>query len=252
MVHASAAVDPAEVGTLTQARARVLERIERAAVRAGRDPAAITLVAVSKTVSPDRLRAAVAAGLDRLGENRVQEGEAKAPAVPGAQWELVGPLQSNKARRALTTFDRIQTVDSVELARRLDRLVPETRPGARYPILLQVNVDRDPAKAGFQPDAIEGALGDLLALPNLLVEGLMTVGRFTTSPADARDTFRNLHGLADRLRAMAPGLGDTLSMGMSDDFELAIEEGATVVRVGRALFGERTHQHPGVDGPHDH
>ncbi len=252
MVHASAAVDPMEVRTLTEARARVLERIERAAVRAGRDPAAITLVAVSKTVPADRLRAAVAAGLDRLGENRVQEGEAKGPEVPGAHWELVGPLQSNKSRRALAAFDRIQTVDSVELARRLDRLVPETRPGPRYPVLLQVNVDRDPAKAGFRPDAIEGALGELLALPNLTVEGLMTVGRLTTSPADARDTFRSLHGLADRLRAMAPGLGDTLSMGMSDDFELAIEEGATLVRVGRALFGERPHQHPGQDAPHAH
>lgn len=245
-------MDPAEVDTLTEARARVLERMERAAVRAGREPAGITLVAVSKTVPADRLRAAVAAGLDRLGENRVQEGEAKLPEVAGARWELVGPLQSNKARRALATFDRIQTVDSVELARRLDRLVPETRPGARYPVLLQVNVDRDPAKAGFQPDAIEGALGELLALPNLLVEGLMTVGRLTTSAGEARDTFRGLHALADRLRTVGPALGETLSMGMSDDFELAIEEGATLVRVGRALFGDRHHRHPDDGAPHDH
>ena len=149
-------MSPAEsrVERYRAARARVLERIDAACARAGRDVAAVTLVAVSKTVPPDALRDAVAAGLDRLGENRVQEGLAKAPEVPGAHWHLVGPLQSNKARRALEVFDSIQTVDSIDLARRLDRLVPETRPDAPYPVLLQVNVDRDPAKAGFAPDEI--------------------------------------------------------------------------------------------------
>ena len=112
----------------------------------------MTLVAVSKTVDADRLRAAVAAGLTLLGENRVQEAVAKVAMVSGARWQLVGPLQSNKARRALETFDAIQSVDSVELAERLDRLVPDVRPGGRYPVLLQVNVDLDPAKHGFGPD----------------------------------------------------------------------------------------------------
>jgi pyridoxal phosphate enzyme (YggS family) len=225
------------------ARAAVQARIDAACQRVGRDPAGVTLVAVSKTVEPARLRDAVAAGLTRLGENRVQEGAAKAAEVPGATWELVGPLQSNKARRALEVFDRIQTVDSVELARRLDRLVPEARPGERYPVLVQVNVDLDPAKAGFRPAEVAAALAELVTLPHLEVQGLMTVGRLTESASEARSTFRSLRALADALRGSRPDLGPELSMGMSDDFELAIEEGATIVRVGRALFGERA-PHP--------
>jgi pyridoxal phosphate enzyme (YggS family) len=221
------------------ARARVLERIEAACARAGRDPAGVTLVAVSKTVPADALRDALVAGLAEFGENRVQEATAKVPDVPGARWQLVGPLQSNKARRALELFDSIQTLDSLELARRLDRLAPEVRPGARYPVLVQVNVDRDPAKAGFGPDAVEAALPELLALPHLAVRGLMTVGRLTTGPAEARETFTGLRALSDRCRGRWPGLGPELSMGMSDDFEVAIDEGATIVRIGRALFGER-------------
>ena len=225
------------------ARGDVLERIAAACVRAGRDAGGVTLVAVSKTVAADALRDAVAAGLDRLGENRVQEGLAKAPDVPGAHWQLVGPLQSNKARRALEVFESIQTVDSLELARRLDRLVPETRSqtgsGVRYPVLVQVNVDLDAAKAGFTPDAIPDAMGELLGLPHLAVRGLMTVGRLTDDPAIARGTFSALRELSERTRSRWPELGPELSMGMSDDFEIAVEEGATIVRVGRALFGER-------------
>jgi pyridoxal phosphate enzyme (YggS family) len=224
-------------------RVAVQARIDAACRRVGRDPGSVTLVAVSKTVEPARLRDAVAAGLTRLGENRVQEGAAKAPDVPGATWELVGPLQSNKVRRALEVFDRIQTVDSVELARRLDRLVPDVRPDERYPVLVQVNVDLDPVKAGFTPAAIDDALAELVALPHLEVQGLMTVGRLTRSAAEARSTFAALRALAEDLRGRWPELGSELSMGMSDDFDLAIEEGATIVRVGRALFGERAH-HP--------
>ena len=232
------------------ARARILERIAAACARGGRSPDEVTLVAVSKTVAADALRDAVAAGLDLLGENRVQEAFGKAPEVPGARWELVGPLQSNKARRALEVFESIQTVDSVELARRLDRLVPEVRPGRRYPVLLQVNVDLDPAKAGFPPSGLDGVLEAVLELPNLAIDGLMTVGRLTSDPAEARRTFRDLRATSERCRGRWPGLGPALSMGMSDDFELAIEEGASVVRVGRALFGERPHTHDGL--PHSH
>ncbi len=239
--------DPASrVETYRVARERVLARIEEACARAGRSSVEVSLVAVSKTVASDALRDAVSAGLDRLGENRVQEGVAKAPEVPGAHWELVGPLQSNKARRALEVFDSIQTVDSVDLARRLDRLVPELRPGARYPVLLQVNVDDDPAKAGFAVADLDAALDDLLDLPHLVINGLMTVGRLTSDPAEARRTFRGLRTLSETSRAHRPELGADLSMGMTDDFELAIEEGATIVRVGRALFGERPHP----DEPH--
>jgi pyridoxal phosphate enzyme (YggS family) len=229
------------------ARARVLESIADACARSGRDRATVTLVAVSKTVAPDALRDAVAAGLDLLGENRVQEAMAKVPEVPGARWQLVGPLQSNKARRALEVFDSIQSVDSIDLARRLDRLVPEVRPGGRYPVLVQVNVDLDPAKAGFQPDAVDAAMAELLALPHLAVRGLMTVGHFTSDPAEARATYVGLRELSERCRSRWPELGPDLSMGMTDDFEVAVEEGATIVRVGRAIFGERPHDHDGLE-----
>ncbi len=187
----------------------------------------------------ERLVAAVAAGLTTLGENRVQEAEAKADAVAGATWHLVGPLQSNKVRRALEVFETIQSVDSVDLARRIDRLAAEVRPGERVPVLLQVNVDDDEAKAGFQPATLDGSLADVLALERLEVRGLMTIGRLVERPADARPTFAALRAIAERLRARHPALGPELSMGMSDDYDIAVEEGATIVRVGRALFGER-------------
>ena len=232
--------DPTEdVHGFVAAREGVLARIAAACGRVGRDPGSVSLIAVSKTVPAERLRAAVAAGLTVLGENRVQEGVAKAPDVPGATWQLIGPLQSNKARRALEVFARIQTVDSLDLARRLDRLAGEVVPGVRYPVLVQVNVDADPAKAGFGPSAATEAMAELVDLGNLAVGGLMTVGRFAASAAEARATFTALRRLSDELRTHWPASGPELSMGMSDDFEVAVEEGATIVRVGRALFGDR-------------
>ena len=225
------------------ARAEVLGRIGDAAVRAGRDPAAIRVVAVTKTVSPDRIAAAAAAGFDAFGENRVQERAAKAEALGAAgvrgEWHLVGPLQSNKARRAVELFDVIETVDSLELAERLSRMAGELRPGEPFRILLQVNVDEDAAKAGFEPATLERALPAILDLPNLDVGGLMTVGRLVASPEAARPTFVALRGLAERLRTRDPRLGSALSMGMSEDYPIAVEEGATLVRIGRAIFGER-------------
>jgi PLP dependent protein len=199
----------------------------------------VTLVAVSKTVPAERLRAAVAAGLDLLGENRVQEAEAKAPRVPGATWHLVGPLQSNKARRALDLFDTIETVHSVELAARLDGLLAAQPDDGKRAVLLQVNVDADPAKSGFLPDDLARAIEGLDALERLDYRGLMTVGRLVDDPELARPAFVALRTLSERIRATWPRLGPDLSMGMSDDFEVAVEEGATIVRVGRALFGER-------------
>jgi len=231
--------DPAEVARLQASRAAVLARIRAACARAGRDPARVTLVAVSKTVAPDRLRAAVAAGYDVLGENRIQEAAAKVPLVPGPRWHLVGPLQANKARRAVELFDVLEAVDSVALARRLDRIAGELRPGRPLPVLLEVNVDADPAKAGFLADDIAGALPELVGLASLEIRGLMTIGRLVAAPGEARPTFAALRELAARLRAAHPALGPELSMGMTDDFEVAVEEGATIVRVGRALFGER-------------
>ena len=187
----------------------------------------------------DRLVAAVAAGVTTLGENRVQEAERKATAVPGATWHLVGPLQSNKVRRALETFDTIQSVDTVALAQRIDRLAADARPGGRVPVLLQVNVDDDATKAGFAPGTLEASIAEILALGRLEVRGLMTIGRLVERAEEARPTFASLRALSERLHASHPTLGAELSMGMSDDFEIAVEEGATIVRIGRALFGER-------------
>ena len=241
------------VAAFAAARANVLARIAAACERVGRAPEEVTLVAVSKTVDAERLRDAVVAGQTLFGENRVQEGAAKAGEVSGARWHLIGPLQSNKARRALAVYEVIQTVESVELAERLDRLAREVRgagPTDRYPVLLQVNVDDDPAKAGFQPDALGEALERLVALDALEVRGLMTIGRLVERPEAARPTFVALRALAERLRAGDSPLGPELSMGMTDDFEVAVEEGATIVRVGRALFGERPHHHG--EGAVDH
>lgn len=229
-----------DVAAFRHARERVLARIAAACARAGRSPGDVALVAVSKTVLAERVRAAVEAGFTLLGENRVQELVAKAAEVPGATWHLIGPLQSNKARKAVESADVIESVDSVDLARRLDRIVRELRgEGVRHPVFLQVNVDEDPAKAGFQPDDLRRSRDELAGLDALDMRGLMTVGRLVAEPEDARPTFRRLRRLRDELRADLPRLGDDLSMGMSEDFEVAVEEGATVVRVGRAIFGER-------------
>jgi pyridoxal phosphate enzyme (YggS family) len=236
------------VDAFALARRGVLDAIAAACDRADRDPATVRLVAVSKTVPADRVRAAIAAGQVAFGENRVQEAEAKIPAVGAGEWHLIGPLQANKVRRALEIVDVIESVDSVELARRLDRIVRELRglpaDGAvpderRFPVLLQVNVDGDPGKNGFEPDGLAAALADLAALVALRLEGLMTIGRLALEPEAARPTFRALRELAESLRDTVPALGPALSMGMSDDYPVAVEEGATIVRVGRALFGER-------------
>ena len=250
------------VERLASRRAALLERIEAACGRAGRDPATVELVAVSKTVPVDRVRAAMKAGFATFGENRVQEAAGKiaelggpggsTPGGPaesggavatghpedGPRWHLVGPLQSNKARRAVELFDVVETVDSLALARRLDRLVEELgRP--ELPVLVEVNVDGDPSKSGYQVDAIEADLPGLLSLTHVRLAGLMTVGRLAADPEAARPTFRSLRELSERLRGLDAGVGDALSMGMTDDFEVAVEEGATLVRLGRAIFGPR-------------
>lgn len=226
---------------LAAVRASILDRIARAAARAGRDPAGVRIVAVTKTVSSDRIRAAAEAGFDAFAENRVQERQAKAGELAGtpASWHLVGPLQSNKARRAVELFDVIETVDSLELAERLSRIAAELRPGTPLPVLLQVNVDDDAAKAGFEPAGLERDLPGILALPSLRVDGLMTVGRLVDAPELARPTFVGLRTLSERLGAIHRGLGPELSMGMSEDYPIAVEEGATLVRIGRAIFGAR-------------
>lgn len=168
----------------------------------------------------------------------MQEAEDKAPTLPQARWAMVGHLQSNKAARAVELFDSIHSVDSVALAERVARLAADAG-RAPYPVYLQVNVDADPAKAGFSPDDLLASIAHLGALAPLEIRGLMTVGRLTGSAQEARPTFSRLRELGEAVRATEPRVGAGLSMGMSDDFEVALEEGATVVRLGRVLFGER-------------
>jgi hypothetical protein len=226
------------VAAFAAARARALSTIAEACARAHRDPGDITLLAVSKSVPAERLLAATAAGLTLLGENRVQEVEAKAPLLPGVSWHLIGPLQSNKARKAVELFEVIESVDSVELARRLDRIAGEL--GRKpLPVYLQVNVDRDEAKAGFDPERLPVELPEIATLGNLRLLGLMTVGRQVATAEEARPTFVRLRELSELLRAGKGGLGPGLSMGMTADYPVAVEEGATIVRVGRDIFGAR-------------
>ena len=216
----------------------MLERVAAACSRSGRDPRSVSLLAISKAVPVERLRLALAAGIVELGENRVQEAEAKASQLSGVRWHLVGHLQSNKAGPAAQLFATIHSVDTLDLARRLDRLAAD-RTAGRLGIYLQINVDRDEAKAGFSVAGVKADLPEILHLTHLDVLGLMTVGRLADVPEQARSSFRSLRDLSERMRADQPALGPALSMGMSDDFEVAVEEGATVVRVGRAIFGER-------------
>ena len=225
--------------TLAATRAAILERIGGAAARAGRDPATVEVVAVTKTVAADRIRAAIDAGFTTLAEYRVQERAEKGADVGGGSWHLVGPLQSNKARRAIELFDVIETVDSLDLAQRLSRIAGEVRAGSPLPVLLQVNVDDDPAKAGFDPATLERNLQAMLDLPGITIDGLMTVGRLVGTAELARPTFAALRALSERLRSRHAGLGAALSMGMSEDYPIAVEEGATLVRLGRAIFGAR-------------
>jgi len=219
-------------------------RIAAAAGRSGRAADAVGLVAVSKTVPAPVLHAAVALGLTTFGENRVQEAREKIAALagfPGIRWELIGHLQTNKAALAAGLFARVQSVDSVRLASALAERAAAL--GRRLPILLEVNVAGEASKSGFAPEGLIEAARALAALPALAPEGLMTIAPLAGDPEDVRPIFRRLRALRDRLREAVPlgpdGGWPQLSMGMSDDFEVAIAEGATLVRLGRALFGAR-------------
>lgn len=221
--------------------AAVRRRIAMAAAGCGRDPAAVTLVAVTKTFPAELARLAVAAGVVDLGENRVQEAAAKAVAVSGARWHLIGPLQRNKVRTALATFAVIHTVDRPELAERLAAVVAELRPGGPpLPVLLEVNLGREPQKAGVLPEHAGALLAVAAALPQLAVEGLMAIPPWADDPEASRAPFRALAVLRRRLEDQLGAALPQLSMGMSHDFHVAVEEGATLVRVGTALFGARS------------
>lgn len=217
----------------------VRQRIDIAATRSDRDPAAITLIAVGKTFPADRLAAAVSAGVADLGEIRVQETAAKKPLVANARWHLIGPLQRNKARRAMDLFDVIHTVDRADLVHRLDGLLDEHWPERRQPILIEVNIGHEPQKAGVLPEDAAPLVRMAMATAHLDVMGLMAIPPLTTDPDESRHHFRAVRELRERLRDSCGTALPELSMGMSQDFEIAISEGATMVRVGTAIFGPR-------------
>jgi PLP dependent protein len=220
--------------------ARVLEQIARAAERAGRSEKDITLIAVSKTFDPVTVQQAVLAGARDLGENRVQEALTKVSMVEGdVRWHLIGHLQSNKARQAVETFDVIHTIDSVQLTERLDRLAGET--GRRPTVMVQVDLAHEPTKSGADEGDLPSIIRALDAAQNLNFRGLMVIPPFFDSPEQTRPYFQRLRGILEDLnRQRGPDQRLTeLSMGMSHDFEAAIEEGATMVRVGTAIFGSR-------------
>ncbi|MBM2831322.1 MAG: YggS family pyridoxal phosphate-dependent enzyme [Dehalococcoidia bacterium] len=215
---------------------RVEERIAQACHRAGRSPSEVTLIVVTKTVTPPAIYQAFAAGLRNFGENRVQEAQPKLQELADlpdfsrdlTTWHMVGHLQTNKVKAAIELFNVIHSVDSLKLAQALDR-------NARVPlpVLVQVNMAGEATKSGFPPAEARAAVETVGRLPNLKLSGLMTIAPIVANPEETRPVFRQLH-------LLCVGLGlPELSMGMTDDFEVAIEEGATMVRIGRAIFGER-------------
>jgi pyridoxal phosphate enzyme (YggS family) len=211
--------------------AAVEERIAAACARASRNRSEVTLIAVSKTFPAAMVDEAIAAGIAEIGENRVQEAREKRPAVQrSARWHLIGHLQSNKAKDAVGLFDMIQTVDSVSLAEKIARAAEGT--GKRQDVLLQVNIGDELQKSGVSSADLDALAGDVRRIDALRVRGLMALPP-VASPEETRNHFRQLRSIRD-----AVGLQE-LSMGMSDDFEMAIEEGSTMVRIGRAIFGSR-------------
>jgi pyridoxal phosphate enzyme (YggS family) len=233
--------------------ARVRERVSAAAQRAGREPSEVTVVAVTKTHPADVVAMAYQAGVRDFGENRVEEAIDKIPVVQAdivdqpLCWHMIGHLQSRKARRAVALFDWIHSVDSLRLAERISRACDES--GKTVRLLLEVNVSGEPTKYGFDVSLASGAMATgaflvdverILALPHLKLCGLMTMAPIVAQAEQARPVFSALRVLRDDLKHRFPEVGwGELSMGMTDDFEVAIEEGATMVRVGRAIFGER-------------
>lgn len=246
--HAGVVLPPVAVicssMSIAQDLARVTERIAAAATRVGRDPGSVKLMAVSKTFGVDAIREAYDAGQRLFGENRVQEFSTKAGVMrelSGFEMHLIGHLQSNKARRAVELFDAVDSLDSVKLAERLNAAAVEL--GKTIPVLIEINIGGEEAKSGLAVDSpeLEALLITASRWPNLRVNGLMTVPPYTEDPEGARPYFRQLRELRDKIAARnLPGVAmDELSMGMSHDFEVAIEEGSTCVRVGTAIFGAR-------------
>lgn len=218
--------------------ASIQSRIHAACARAGRDEKSVTLLAVSKTHPPETIRAAVEAGQLLFGENKIQEAKAKIPLCPGkARWQFIGHLQSNKVRDAVELFAMIQGVDSLNIAREISKRAEQA--AKTLPVLLEVNVAGEGSKFGYQPEQLLRELNELNVLPKIEIHGLMAIPPFTPVPEKARPYFQKLRGLKNECENILGAPLPQLSMGMSGDFEVAIEEGATIVRIGTALFGER-------------
>lgn len=230
--------------SIAQNVAGIHEQIQRAAIRAGRDPQQVVLMAVTKTHPPERIREAHEAGLRLFGENRVQEFSGKASqlaGLPGAEWHMIGHLQTNKAAKAAELFSAVDSVDSLKLAEKLDATARAQN--KKLQVLIEVNVGGEAAKSGLALDSpeLEHLLNATPRLAGLQFEGLMTIPPHTEDPEGARPYFRQLRALRDKIAArnLAAISMSVLSMGMSHDFEVAIEEGSTCVRIGTAIFGER-------------
>lgn len=218
---------------------RLRERIGRAAERAGRDPAEIRLVVVTKTVGIDKIKEAIDCGVGIIAENRVHEASTKQAQIGrSVQWHMVGHLQSRKAKQAVELFDMVQSVDSVSTAGALQKRCAEA--GRSMPILVEVNTSDEEQKYGVSPDEAEPLIREIASMQNLRVEGLMTMAALLPDPEGARPAFRRLRELAERLRekGIEEACFQALSMGMSNDFEVAIEEGSTMLRIGSAVFEE--------------
>jgi pyridoxal phosphate enzyme (YggS family) len=216
----------------------VRERIERACARAGRGADEVIIVGVTKTFGPDMVDALIEAGVCDIGESRIQEFQEKKPrVVRPCRWHLIGTLQRNKAKKAIGEFELIHAVDGLRLADTLNRLGREY--DVTTSILLEVNTSGESTKHGFAPDELVTTAGEVAVLPNLRLDGLMTVGPFTDDRERVRRSFEMLRNLRDQVESAIGRPLRHLSMGMSDDFEIAVEEGATMVRLGRVLLGER-------------
>ena len=228
---------PPEGAPIRDRVAWVLDRIAEAERLSGRPPGAVKLVAVSKTQPLSRVREAHAAGLSVFGENYVQEAEEKIPALPGAEWHLIGKLQGNKVRKAVSLFAWIQTADSAKRLSEISRCAIEA--GRVVPVLIEVNLGGEESKAGVSPEDLGNAVAASLRFPGVRVEGLMAIPPYSEDPEAARPYFGRLRELRDRVARETGAALREMSIGMSGDFEAAIGEGATMVRVGTAIFGSR-------------
>ncbi len=220
---------------------KVKERINSTAVSSGRDPRDITLIVISKTRSAEIVNMAIECGVRHFGENKIQEAVPKINDLnkqhSGLTWHMVGHLQSNKAKIAVLNFDMIQSVDSIKLARKISGIAQQLQ--KNVDILIEVNISGEESKYGINPDDVEHINGEIASLPNINVRGLMTIGPLTSDIVDIRNAFRRMRKIFEDMQNSENDGFNILSMGMTDDYEIAIQEGSTMIRLGRAIFGPR-------------